>query len=106
VHLISRLKEGKCDDLDFGQFWDCHDRELQQSSQPDACDKAPLSKARPWARECLGMIQQPKPRRIAILAWGSLMWRVAGLRVRGRWRDDGPILPLEFSGDSAVVELT
>ncbi len=45
-------------------------------------------------------------RRVAVLAWGSLKWRLGVLRVRGEWHEDGPILPLEFSKRSSKGRLT
>jgi hypothetical protein len=35
--------------------------------------------------------------RIAILAWGSLLWEPGTLTVVTDWEPDGPPLPLEFS---------
>ncbi len=35
--------------------------------------------------------------RIAIIGWGSLIWSPRELRLRSRWRDDGPCLPVEFA---------
>lgn len=43
---------------------------------------------------------------IAILGWGSLIWRPGGLRVRTRWRSDGPSLPIEFARISQDDRLT
>lgn len=41
-----------------------------------------------------------EPPKIAILAWGSLIWDdgwPAFDKQRGKWLEDGPVLPLEFS---------
>lgn len=49
--------------------------------------------------------------RIACLAWGSLLWKTGPLRLASGWKDDGPLLPIEFArvGDkgelsTAIVE--
>jgi hypothetical protein len=34
---------------------------------------------------------------IAILAWGALIWYKGTLKIRSRWRFDGPSLPIEFA---------
>ena len=34
---------------------------------------------------------------IAILGWGSLIWKPQNLRYEGSWETGGPVLPLEFS---------
>ena len=44
--------------------------------------------------------------KIAIIAWGSLVWNPATLEFTGRWNDDGPKLPIEFSRISADGRLT
>lgn len=43
---------------------------------------------------------------IAILGWGSLIWCPGGLRIRTRWRSDGPSLPIEFARISQDDRLT
>lgn len=43
---------------------------------------------------------------IAILGWGSLVWRPEGLPILGEWLVDGPILPIEFSRQSSDGRLT
>lgn len=35
--------------------------------------------------------------RIACLAWGSLLWKTGPLRLASGWKDDGPLLPIEFA---------
>jgi hypothetical protein len=43
---------------------------------------------------------------IAIVAWGSLIWKLGSLKVTGSWMLDGPILPIEFSRISDNGRLT
>ena len=35
--------------------------------------------------------------RIGCLAWGSLLWKTGPLKLASNWRDDGPLLPIEFA---------
>jgi hypothetical protein len=44
--------------------------------------------------------------KIAILAWGSLIWDQRTLRLDGNWQTGGPILPIEFSRVSSDGRLT
>ncbi len=41
--------------------------------------------------------------RVAILGWGSLLWRRQDLQVSGHWRSDGPWLPIEFARTSDLA---
>src|SRR5436190_1350463 len=34
---------------------------------------------------------------IAVLGWGSLIWCPGSLRIKTKWRSDGPRLPIEFA---------
>lgn len=43
---------------------------------------------------------------VAVLGWGSLIWRPDTLRIAGRWRRDGPHLPIEFARLSTGGRLT
>lgn len=43
---------------------------------------------------------------IAVLGWGSLIWCPGSLRIRSRWRPDGPMLPIEFARISQDERLT
>jgi len=43
---------------------------------------------------------------IAVVGWGSLIWCPGNLRVRTRWRSDGPLLPIEFARISQDDRLT
>jgi hypothetical protein len=38
----------------------------------------------------------------AILGWGSLLWRQESLRNEGKWKSDGPWLPIEFGRKSGI----
>lgn len=44
--------------------------------------------------------------RIAILAWGSLIWSPRNLSFVGKWQRGGPILPIEFSRIAVNRRLT
>jgi hypothetical protein len=44
--------------------------------------------------------------KIAILAWGSLIWDQRELPTLGEWRKGGPVLPIEFSRVSSGGRLT
>ena len=35
--------------------------------------------------------------KIALLAWGSLIWKPGTLHITGHWNTGGPVLPIEFS---------
>ncbi len=43
---------------------------------------------------------------IAVLGWGSLIWCPGGLRIKTKWRSDGPKLPIEFARISQDGRLT
>jgi hypothetical protein len=43
--------------------------------------------------------------RIACLAWGSLVWKWAPLRLASSWQEDGPSLPIEFAREGDGGEL-
>ena len=43
---------------------------------------------------------------VAIIGWGSLIWCPGSLKIRTKWRDDGPMLPLEFARVSGDGRLT
>ena len=44
--------------------------------------------------------------KIAILAWGSLVWEIRSLKLASEWTPNGPILPIEFSRISDNGRLT
>lgn len=48
----------------------------------------------------------PRPTRIAVLGWGSLIWNPDTLDCAGRWERGGPTLKLEFSRISGGNRLT
>ena len=43
---------------------------------------------------------------IACVGWGSLIWRSGRLPIEGRWRRDGPSLPVEFARESGDGRVT
>jgi hypothetical protein len=43
---------------------------------------------------------------IACIGWGSLIWDRRNLDVDGRWRADGPALPIEFARQSSDGRIT
>jgi len=43
---------------------------------------------------------------IAVIGWGSLIWCPGSLRIKTRWRGDGPTLPIEFARISEDERLT
>ncbi len=43
---------------------------------------------------------------IAVLGWGSLIWKPLNLKVKGSWKTDGPLLPIEFARISEDGSLT
>ncbi len=43
---------------------------------------------------------------IAVIGWGSLIWCPGSLRIRTKWRADGPVLPIEFARVSDDRRLT
>ena len=44
--------------------------------------------------------------KIAVLAWGSLVWDPQDLQVAGKFAPNGPLLPIEFCRVSADGRLT
>lgn len=44
--------------------------------------------------------------KIAVIGWGSLIWNPRSLVMSGRWRKDGPMLPVEFARRSGKGRLT
>ncbi len=56
------------------------------------------------------LVRRPSPRkrmRVAILGWGSLVWKPGSLRLLDNaWHPDGPLLPIEFARISRRNRLT
>ncbi len=44
--------------------------------------------------------------KIACIGWGSLIWDPKTLPISGVWKDDGPMLPIEFARESADGRIT
>ena len=44
--------------------------------------------------------------KIAVLGWGSLIWKTGSLHTTGEWKTGGPVLPIEFSRISDNGRLT
>ncbi len=44
--------------------------------------------------------------KIAVLGWGSLIWKPLNLKIEGSWKTDGPLLPIEFARISNDGSLT
>jgi hypothetical protein len=44
--------------------------------------------------------------KIAVIGWGSLIWKVEPLSICGGWHKDGPSLPIEFARMSGDGRLT
>jgi len=44
--------------------------------------------------------------KIAVIAWGSLMWDLGAVRIKNGWHQDGPMLPVEFARISKDGRLT
>ncbi len=44
--------------------------------------------------------------KIAYIGWGSLIWNLGNLKLRGTWQSDGPYLPVEFARISQDGRLT
>jgi len=47
-----------------------------------------------------------KTLRIACLGWGSLIWKPENLPIIGDWKNDGPMLPIEFVRESGGQRIT
>ena len=55
---------------------------------------------------CYDVPMGSKPAEIAVFGWGSLIWCPGALRLKTKWRLDGPRLPIEFARISGDGRLT
>ena len=90
-----RLTGGPPHGRDHGSRGACR---RDDPDDPDANDANDANDAR-------DKFAEDPPMRIACLAWGSLIWKWAPLKLATPWQDDGPELPIEFARESDGGEL-
>lgn len=54
----------------------------------------------------MGSVKTKYAPKIVCIGWGSLIWEPGDLPIEGKWRKDGPMLPVEFARQSAANHIT
>jgi len=45
-------------------------------------------------------------KKIVCIGWGSLLWQLKELKIKGEWHNDGPAIPVEFVRESSGKRIT
>src|SRR5262245_47092747 len=86
---------------------------MRYSADDEARPTSFQARGRPRGAECWtrgtpramnSSIGQPK--RVVCIGWGSLVWRPEGFPALSTWKQDGPLLPIEFARQSRRGEIT